>query len=297
LRPPPRKPNVAGFASDNGCVRWLRQHPLRSVMLRLLRVLKPVVAVPFGSFRIAINLRDSHIGPELFVSRTWEPHLVRYIPLMKLEGRIAFDIGAHVGIYSLPLSRAVGPAGRVVALEPECENFELLSRNIEANRVTNVTALQAAAGETERDCFLRIDRENRGNHRIVPQAMAGVESQCCAMTTIDRLASSFRDDSVGYIKIDVQGAEARVLEGMRETIARNPRMILQIEIELGDPATAVATVETLRMLGFDGFEVRPEAIRSLALAERDIATRRVDYTDLLLSRDPARLAALSADFR
>jgi hypothetical protein len=62
-------------------------------------------------------------------------------------GDIVFDIGAHVGFYSLLASKMVGPQGRVFAFEPVQRNLYYLHRHLQLNRIANVTVVQTAVGE------------------------------------------------------------------------------------------------------------------------------------------------------
>ena len=62
----------------------------------------------------------------------------RFLPK---NGDIVVDIGAHIGLYTIISSKRVGFNGKVVAIEAHPENFEILSRNIQVNKLTNVIAL------------------------------------------------------------------------------------------------------------------------------------------------------------
>jgi hypothetical protein len=66
-------------------------------------------------------------------------------------GDTVFDIGAHCGVSTWHLSQRVGPAGRVIAFEPDPVNFSLLLQNIELHKLTNVTPLQIAVSDRNGD--------------------------------------------------------------------------------------------------------------------------------------------------
>ena len=57
------------------------------------------------------------------------------------EGDVVIDVGAHIGRYTIIASKRVGPNGKVIAIEADPSNFEMLNRNIQLNRLANVTTL------------------------------------------------------------------------------------------------------------------------------------------------------------
>ena len=61
------------------------------------------------------------------------------------EGDIVVDVGAHIGRYTLIAANRVGRNGKVVAVEANPDNFEMLNNNVKLNRLTNVTSLNYAA--------------------------------------------------------------------------------------------------------------------------------------------------------
>src|ERR1035441_6724268 len=76
----------------------------------------------------------------------YEPETKALLGSLIRPGMTVFDIGAHVGHYTLLAARIVGPTGRVYAFEPEPENFALLKRNVELNGYKNVTCVPKEIG-------------------------------------------------------------------------------------------------------------------------------------------------------
>ena len=70
----------------------------------------------------------------------------RFIPN---ERDIVVDVGAHIGLYTIIASKRVGPNGKVIAIEADPSNFEMLNRNIQLNNLTNVLALNYAVYSKE----------------------------------------------------------------------------------------------------------------------------------------------------
>src|SRR5919204_3156477 len=66
------------------------------------------------------------------------------------EGDIVVDVGAHIGPYTIIASKRVGPNGKVVSIEADPDNFDLLNRNIHLNKLSNVIALNYAVYSEEK---------------------------------------------------------------------------------------------------------------------------------------------------
>ena len=65
------------------------------------------------------------------------------------EGDVVIDVGAHIGPYTLKASKRVGLNGKIIAIEADPENFDILNRNIQLNKLTNVIALNYAVYSKE----------------------------------------------------------------------------------------------------------------------------------------------------
>ena len=230
---------------------------------------------------------DLAVGFDLFVHGIWEAHLVRLLPHLKLAGKTAIDVGANVGTYTLRLSDAVGAAGSVIALEPDPQTNAWLRRNVQQNGCSNVSVVQAAAGSAPAVARFANDLVNRGNHRIV----GGREShdRTVEVVTVDSLTEGLPANSVGFVKIDVQGFELEVVKGMLDTLRRNPACIIQLELNAHVDGRTGQLVALLQEMGWGGFEVLPKRLipmQSPASYEWPLFTPLLwSDCDLLLSSD------------
>ena len=148
-------------------------------------------------------------------------------------GWIVLDIGANIGALTLPMAQLVGPQGNVIAFEPQPENYALLQKNIEQNQLESiVTAFDCALGSSE------------GSIRVPPLASLGHKNY----GGFELHDNDFGDpvhiralDGFGFgiplkfIKVDVEGFEAEVLRGARDTIKQH-RPILYVEADRRDKA-------------------------------------------------------------
>jgi FkbM family methyltransferase len=144
-------------------------------------------------------------------------------------GATFWDIGAHIGFFSLLASRLVGDAGRVHAFEPMTENRQRLLAAVELNQDNNLTVHAVAVAGASGEAVLHA-HPSTTMWTLVPERgeTAGITVSC---STLDELAQSLA--SPDLIKIDVEGAEVDVLRGGSEFLQRARPYVI---VEFSDPA-------------------------------------------------------------
>ncbi len=144
---------------------------------------------------------------------------LRFLSSFVRPGQTVLDVGAWEGPYTLLLADRVGGAGRVVAFEPDSRALALLRANVEANGLTNVLGEAWCLSDTEGTAPFFDSRGGTIGSLMRNELVADLPLVEVKTTTIDRYC---RDHalSVDGMKIDVEGAEARVVAGGREVIAR-----------------------------------------------------------------------------
>jgi FkbM family methyltransferase len=141
-------------------------------------------------------------------------------------GATVVDVGANVGYNTVYAARLVGRGGRIVAVEPAADNVRVLRENVNANGLDNVAIHEMAVGRTHeiRDLFLR-GETSAVNSLFQPSVYA-------AVTGVVRVAVAPLDDLVDghadLVKIDVEGAEIEVLDGMTRLL-QHPAIGLIVE--------------------------------------------------------------------
>lgn len=129
-----------------------------------------------------------------------------------LPGKVIYDIGAHVGFYTLLSAELTGPRGRVFAFEPVPGNLYFLKRHILLNKLVNVEVIEAAAADFTGTTFFS-------------ESSSGLEGSLSAngdlevnTVRIDDLVDQGKILPPDYVKIDVEGAELKVLNGASKTL-------------------------------------------------------------------------------
>jgi FkbM family methyltransferase len=161
------------------------------------------------------------------------------------HGMTVIDIGANIGTHTIPLADAVGPQGRVIAIEPQRTAHKLLCANVALNRFNHVDVVRAAAGAARGRIRVPVldyaEKNNFGGIELRSNITTGGDA--VPVVTID----SFALKSCHLIKIDVEGMEKDVLDGAAETIARC-KPILHVENDREDRSPAL--IERILGLGY-----------------------------------------------
>jgi FkbM family methyltransferase len=209
----------AAFAPLRALVRWIENG---------------VLFVPQGhAYRLAFDMRHlplshAHLGSIAHgtLESAVQEAMIRHLG----PGGVLFDIGANVGFFSLLGSRLVGPAGSVYAFEPTPDNVAAIECNVALNSFQNVTVIAKAVSSRPGHSRLYVvdDQswsrlEEVGEHPLTERVI-DVE-----LVAIDDAVRDGKLPPPTVVKIDVEGAEVAVIEGMRETLRdHRPALICEL---------------------------------------------------------------------
>jgi len=140
---------------------------------------------------------------------------------------VVFDIGANIGYFTLIFAKLVGDSGKVFSFEPESENFKILKKNVETNGYNNVILEKKIVSNTNGVSTLYVS-EKAGNHRIY-KSDNFIESVEITSISMDSYAKNNTLKKIDFIKIDVEGAELNVLQGIQNILDSNEHIILFTE--------------------------------------------------------------------
>lgn len=215
-----------------------------------------VVLTRVQGFKMFLPGDDISITPHLLLESSHEPWVTTLFLRLLRPGMTVVDVGANVGYYTLLAARGVGPTGKVYAFEPEPRTFGLLKKNVRVNGLSWVTLCNKAVWKSSGKARLFTTHHMGvcGGH-----SMIGDPSECDVrpVVTVDTITlDEFLEDErkVDLIKIDAEGAEPFIIEGMERMIATSSNLKALVELSPNFVRAAgldpVEYVHSLRQRGF-----------------------------------------------
>lgn len=225
-----REPDPAGLAMHRKLVaEGLSLHQLihsfvNSEEFRFTRDAEAApTAVDLGGYQVCIQKLDTDFAQAIFHSRKYEEHVRRAARENLRENDVAVDVGANVGVLTFLAASIVGRTGRVIAVEPNPDNLQLLYRGIVLNGFSNVEVLPYAASNTRTVFSLTGGTSN--THLIGARKPEELGYFVQSIVLDDALANLSRLD---FVKMDIEGHEPQALDGLSGLIGRH-RPVLLVE--------------------------------------------------------------------
>ena len=205
-----------------------------------------------GLFEIALFKRLFHFS--YFLYKRWyeDPFwaLAKRSPELFAKGDI-LDIGANIGYTAYVFASVRKPPGKIYAFEPDLSSFTTLEEIIRRKKLGAVVEIfNMAVGGGDGSLDFWHNDEHSADHRVVTEEFKAVRPvgdkiSTVAVTSVDSFAASRKLMKIGFIKIDVQGYEMAVCEGMRNTLQRFPEICVAFEY----------APHSMRELGFEPLEL------------------------------------------
>jgi len=206
-----------------------------------------------GEYLAFVDTRDFMLGPRLVLDGFWEAWVTLALARYIQPGFHCVDVGANYGYYSVLMALACGREGRVLACEP---NPLLAETYLPANLALNgcrqqVEICQKVIGgrDEERVDFVlhHGDYATSSLERWAYPHRA--EAIPVPMTTLDRLCADW--SRLDLVKIDAEGAESLVWDGMQQMLKRFPHAVVLVELHLQrDPPQTTSFLHQLERSGY-----------------------------------------------
>lgn len=223
-------------------VRWYWSHSQRQLGKKLVveKLIKRMVPAPPAGFetelpgggRIFLHHR-ADIGLVVLMSGNFECAETTCARELAREGTVAIDVGANVGMFTIPLALAVGDSGRVLAIEPWPENVAMLNYNLRLNALRNVVVRDIAASAECGEVLLHLgsDPAFHSTTTVVKGREAG-ENLRVPSQTLDAIWEDSGTPEVSFLKIDTEGGEFEILEGATRLLRTwRPAILLEAKGE------------------------------------------------------------------
>ena len=174
--------------------------------------------------------QDQHVSRRIREDGIWEPYETSLLLRFLHPGDVFVDVGANIGYFSVLAASVVGGQGTVFAFEPDPNNYRLLCANAELNGFDgNIVAVEAALSDTAGEGRLFLSEDNLGDHQVY----MGDEDRNSVPIVLQRGSDYLaeRIERLHLLKIDTQGSEFQVIEGLMSLLCgleRKPRIIIEL---------------------------------------------------------------------
>jgi FkbM family methyltransferase len=207
-------------------VSWLEDRRIAKLGSYTVKVLSESDLEITGFGKKAV-LRGLTLNMHKLAQSTHEKPTITVIMSRLGPGDVAWDVGANVGLYSRLMAEVVGAEGRVFAFEPSPGTFEELKRGL----AENVTSLQMALSDLDGTAKFATPADHSSAGRIVAESTA-LESDLDRVQTVrgDSLLSKDGMQPPSFLKIDVEGHEWSVLQGMKSVLSSATCRCILIEV-------------------------------------------------------------------
>ena len=225
---------------------WPPKHKVRRFHRRILRFrqwLTRHIHISDGQYDYRFRCETVREFNRCLKVFTKEPGTVEWIDQNVKSGDIFYDIGANIGVYTILAASRTGKNGRVYAFEPHGANFARLIDNITANNLQQIVFPNNFALHNKEGFFPfhysssevgTSDSQLSGSRDVSGDENVTRISELKYATTIDHLIDSGEIKAPQHIKIDVDGNELLILEGMRHLLS-GPHRPKSIQVEMNDP--------------------------------------------------------------
>lgn len=214
---------VAGYVNS---LEFARRGLMRPDPARTPRVAE------FPGFRIFADPDDLQIGRHVLTG-AYEPEVEAVFRAVLRPGMAVVDIGANIGFFTMLSAALVGPAGAVLAIEPNPANARLMEASRRLNGFGHVTPAQVAAGRAIGLLMLNTTHSNGTTAEPGADQDQLLAANTVPCVPVDTLVAGWRSPPVGLIKVDVEGAEYNALLGAEGLITRDrPTLVSEFSPDL-----------------------------------------------------------------
>ena len=194
---------------------------------------------------------DEYIGKSLSEYGEWSETEIILLKQLVKDNENIIEVGSNIGTHTIPLAKHVLNGGLVYAIEPQSQNYKLLSKNIKDNKLKNVKILKLAISSKQGEAYMNIFNENLINNYGDSKIFANnfQNSESVIVKTLDQL---FYDDnkerkSIKLIKCDAQGQELNIILGSKKIINTHKPFLY---LENDDINTSKALIDKIKEMKY-----------------------------------------------
>ena len=220
--------------------------------------MKNIIKQKFKHGTFSYYKNDQYIGRSLSEYGEWsEPEIELLKQVFPYEGNIV-EIGSNIGTHTVPLAKHISKGGKLIAFEPQTQNYNLLIQNLNDNNLDNVKVFKIALSSKELNAYIPIYKEDEINNfgdaeilaDVFPEYKKNFES--VNVKSLDQIINEEYGENfpIDLIKCDAQGQEFNIILGSKKTIYAN-KPILYLEND--EINTSKNLIELIKNMGYKMF--------------------------------------------
>ncbi len=157
------------------------------------------------------------------------------------EGDVIIDIGGYHGLYSIAISKQVGPRGKIYCFEPNPDSFRILKENLQENNIRNIIPINKAI--YNRSGQFRFFKKKAGSRIVARSFRTNTKNSIISVpaTTLSEFIKTNHINKVDFIKMDAEGSEIEITQDLKNISQK--------------PSIAIATYHYRKDYGSDTREV------------------------------------------
>ena len=224
--------------------------------------------------------------------RAFESEEIKFLQKWLRPGDVAVDVGANVGLLTIPMAKAVGEKGQVFAFEPIEENVRSLQCNLDVNDLRNVVLTNCAVGSF--DGNIRLSDEHHSSDQSSGFFHRAKESEAGIEVKQIRLDNHFKNtiqtvNEIRIMKIDVEGMEIDVLDGLGDLFDCKKISAVMFETFVTAGGLAEPSAKVIEKISEAGYNIRSVSrsgkLKKKALDVSNLRSRRPTAVNLVAVSD------------
>ena len=178
---------------------------------------------------LRLNMND-HIQKQLFWHGAYEFEEMNLLIKLLNKADCFIDIGANIGYFSLHAAKAVRQTGTVWSFEPASLMFKQLQQHIDINKLSNISAVKKGVSNKNSNGVLYLSSDkNYGSTGLQPGDEFSGETEDISLVKLDDFVLEHNIKNIRAVKIDVEGHEPQVLQGMLQILKEHkPAVLIEI---------------------------------------------------------------------
>lgn len=212
-----------------------------------------------NDYKMFIDKNGKGIHRDLYLKSIREPVSTKIMNSWINKGDIILDAGANIGYYVILESKKTGNKGGVYAIEPIKENFDLLKKNIELNRLKNVEAYNLAF--SDRSGRININVSEEGNLNTPAKIGTAKRVDSVKSTTIDLFFKKKKKPTI--MRMDIEGFEHVVFKGCVNILDSLEKIFVELHFPLIEKKEMISLLKLLKNKGFEIYKAVLEWERSV----------------------------------